>query len=262
MAALVAWARHRRGRSRTPAGLGSELVDQGRHKPLKRTRSWRPEQRAQPLGDPGLCLIQRSDHVAPEPGRVVVAGIQAQPRHRPPATAGPVGQQRRFAESRRSADQHSSPRQPLAERLHQARARRKARLRPRNVQLGRQQDILPGHGSPAWGRRRRVSHRGPTAQPASEPRSGRWTGPFYGLTLPTGGPEWSAHHRKIPPACHLRVTPRPASAPNVPGRRQHTSGGRTGTAALRAARCATGHAGPRPHPCLPALAGKPPRRTR
>jgi hypothetical protein len=60
-----------------PAGLGSELVDQGRHKPLKQTRGRRPEQRAQPLGDPRLCLIQRSDHVAPEPGRVVVAGIQA-----------------------------------------------------------------------------------------------------------------------------------------------------------------------------------------
>ena len=169
-----------------PTRLDGEPVDQGRHKPLKRTRGRRPEHRVQPLGDPGLRLIQRSDHVAPEPGRVVVAGIQAQPRHRPPATAGPIGQQRRFAESRRSANQHSSPRQPLAERPHQARAWHKTRLRPRHVQLGRQQGILPGHGSPGRGRRRRVSHRGPTAQPTSEPRSGRWTGPFYGLALPTG----------------------------------------------------------------------------
>ena len=120
-----------------PARLDGQLVDQGRHKPVKRTRGRRPEQRAQVPGDPGPGPVQRSDHVAPEPGRVVVAGVQAQPRHRPPAAAGPVGQQRRFAESRRSANQHPPPRQALAERPHQARARHKARLRPRHVQLRR-----------------------------------------------------------------------------------------------------------------------------
>src|SRR5580693_9127930 len=41
--------------------------------------------------------------------------------------------------------------------------------------------------------------RGPTAQPTSEPRSGRWTGPFYGLTPPTGGPNGRAHHARFHP---------------------------------------------------------------
>jgi len=49
--------------------------------------------------------------------------------------------------------------QALAQRLHQARARHKSRLRPGHMQLGRQQDILPGHGDPGPGRHRRVSHR-------------------------------------------------------------------------------------------------------
>ena len=143
-----------------PARLDVQLVDQSRHKPVERTRGRRREQRAQVPGDPGLGPVQRGDHVTPEPGRVVVAGIQAQPRHRPPAAAGPVGQQRRFAESRRSANQHPPARQPLAERPHQARARHKARLRPGHVQLRRQQGILPGDGGPGQGHRRRVSHRG------------------------------------------------------------------------------------------------------
>ena len=38
-------------------------------------------------------------------------------------------------------------------------ARHKTWLRPRHMQLGRQQDILPGHRGPRRGRHRRVSHR-------------------------------------------------------------------------------------------------------
>ncbi len=74
------------------AGIGSHLVDQGRHQPLSRTRG----QRADPPGQPWAGPVQRGHRVAPEPRRVVVAAIQAQPRHRPPGAAGPVGQQRRF----------------------------------------------------------------------------------------------------------------------------------------------------------------------
>ena len=37
-------------------------------------------------------------------------------------------------------------------------ARHETRLRPWHVQLGRQQEILPGHGNARRGRHRRVSH--------------------------------------------------------------------------------------------------------
>jgi hypothetical protein len=63
-------------------------------------------------------------------------------------TAGPVGQQRRFAESRRSAHQHPAPSQPFAQRLQETPAPHKTRLRAGYVQLGSQQDIRPGHGAP------------------------------------------------------------------------------------------------------------------
>ena len=192
------------------AGLGSELVDQGRRKPLKRTRGRRPEQRAQPLGDPGLCLIQSSDHVAPEPGRVVVA--PSRPSHatgRPPPRAQSA-----------SSDVLPNPAGAQISTLPRASPSPSARTRRgRGTKPGRGRGTCslvasrascPDMAAPAGACRRPVSHRGPTAPPASEPRSGRWTGPFYGLALPTGrGPNGRAHHRKIPPACHLRVTPQP-----------------------------------------------------
>ena len=136
------------------AGIGGQLIDQDRQ-PFRRTR----RQWAHPPGQPRPSPVQRGHRVAPEPGRVAVAAIQAQPRHLPPAAGGPVRQQRRLAESRRCAHQHPAPSQPLAERLHQTPARHKTRLRPGHMQLGRQQDILPGHGNPRRGRHRRISHR-------------------------------------------------------------------------------------------------------
>ena len=56
-------------------------------------------------------------------------------------------------------DSDPAPRQALSQRLHQTRARHKTRLRPWHMQLGRQQDILPGHPGPRRWRHRRVSHR-------------------------------------------------------------------------------------------------------
>ena len=69
-----------------PAGY---LVDQGRHQRLERRRRRRPEQRAQPLADPRPRPVQRGHRMPPEPGRVVVAGIQRQPRRRHAGRAGP-----------------------------------------------------------------------------------------------------------------------------------------------------------------------------
>jgi hypothetical protein len=79
------------------------------------------------------------------------------------AALGPLGQQRRLAEPGRSADQHPTPRQPLADRLHQPRARHKTRRRARHMQLGSQQHILPGGDHPGSGHRRRARHRRPAA---------------------------------------------------------------------------------------------------
>ena len=146
------------------AGLIGQPVDQRRHQRLERHRRRRAEQRAQPLGDSGPRPVQRGDSMAPEPRRVVVARVQRQPPNRPPATAGPVGQHRRLTEPGRGANQDELPRQPLAERLDQARARHKSRLQAGHVQLGGQQHILPGHGNPGRGRHGLVSHRRPTAQ--------------------------------------------------------------------------------------------------
>ena len=75
------------------ARISGQLVDQCRHQPLNRTRG----RRAHPPGQPRPGPVQRGQHVTPEPGRVAIAVIQAQPRHRPAAAAGPVRQQRRFA---------------------------------------------------------------------------------------------------------------------------------------------------------------------
>jgi hypothetical protein len=180
-------------------GLSGQLVDQDRHQPLKRPQRRRAEQRPHPLGQSWPGPIQRGDRVAPEPGRVVVPGIQAKPRHRPPPAAGPDGQQRRLAKPRRSANQHQSPRQPRADRLHQARARRKIRPPSGHVQLGGQQDILPGHGNPARGCRGRLSHRRPTIQPASDPPA-------------SGG---RGHSKRLPPIPARVAATRP-SAPSCP----------------------------------------------
>jgi hypothetical protein len=97
--------------------LAGQLVDQGGDQPLERRRRRRPEQRDQPLGQAWSGLVQGGDHVAPEPGRVAVAGVQRQPGHRPPVLAGPVGQQDGLAEPGRGADQHQSPRQRLLQPL-------------------------------------------------------------------------------------------------------------------------------------------------
>jgi len=138
-------------------GLGGQLVDQRRHQPLERRWCWRAEQRVDPLGDPRAHPVQRSGGVAPKPCRIVVGCVQRQPRHRPLAAPGPVGQQGRLAGPGRGADQNQAPGQPLIQRLHQPRAGHEARLRAGHVQLGGQQHIL--FGNPGRGRRRRLNHR-------------------------------------------------------------------------------------------------------
>ena len=57
------------------ARLG-QLVDQGGHQPVERLRRRGTEQRPDSLADPRPDPVQRGYRVAPEPGRVVVAGVQ------------------------------------------------------------------------------------------------------------------------------------------------------------------------------------------
>ena len=137
-------------------GPGGELVDQGRHQPLGRGRVRAAQQPDDLLGHPRAHPLQGRGHVAPEPDRVVIAGIQRQPGHRPAAGPGPVGQQARLAAPGRGTDQQEPAGQALVQPLHQPRADGEPGPGPGHVQLGREQDVLPGGGrlghpdEPTW----------------------------------------------------------------------------------------------------------------
>jgi hypothetical protein len=77
----------------------------------------------------------------PEPGRIVVASIQRQPRHRLPNAPDPLRQQDGLAVPGRRAGQDESSSPALVEPLRESRARHQIRPQPRHVQFGRQQDI-------------------------------------------------------------------------------------------------------------------------
>ena len=119
------------------ARLDGQLVDQGRHHPLKRGPQL-AEQRGDPLADPRPRPVQRANHMPPEPHRVVVARVQRQPRHPAIARPDPVGQQHRLAEPGRGAHQDQPPGQPLAERPRQPLRRHEPRPRAGHMQLGGQ----------------------------------------------------------------------------------------------------------------------------
>ena len=57
------------------AGL-VQLVDQGGQRSVERLRRRGAEQRCDPFADPRVEPVQRGYRVAPEPGRVVVGGVQ------------------------------------------------------------------------------------------------------------------------------------------------------------------------------------------
>jgi hypothetical protein len=78
-------------------GQAGQVVDQGRHQRLERGRHRRADQRAHPHGDPRTGPIERGHRVPPEPGRVVVTGVQRQPGDRPVTAASPLGHQDRLA---------------------------------------------------------------------------------------------------------------------------------------------------------------------
>ena len=138
--------------------LGGQFVDQDRHQPLEELRRRRAEQRAHPLADPWPHPVQRGHRITPEPGRVVIARVQRQPRGWPLAAPGPVGQQDRLAVPGGSADQHQAPPQSLIKLFRQTRAGHQARPRAGHMQLGGQQRIPLGCCNLRSGRRGRLSH--------------------------------------------------------------------------------------------------------
>ena len=128
------------------------LVDQGRHQRLERWWRRRPEQRAHPLADPRPRPVQRGHRMPPEPGRIVIAGIQRQPGDPMPAAPDPLGQQDRLAVPGRRAGQDESSSPALVEPLRQPRARHQIWPQPGHVQLGGQQDIALRRRSLGCGR--------------------------------------------------------------------------------------------------------------
>ena len=123
------------------AGPVGQLVDQGSDQAPVRGGGGRAEQRRHPFTDPGARPIQRRHYVTPEPGRVVVRWIQAQPGDRMPAALYQVGQQGGLAISGRRAHQDQSLGQAVIEPLRQPRARHEPRPWPGLVQLGGQQGV-------------------------------------------------------------------------------------------------------------------------
>jgi hypothetical protein len=141
-----------------PALPRGELVDDHGHHRLRRRRGTL-ERGGDPLADAGPHPVQRSGHIAPEPGRVVVAFVQRQPGDRLPAAVGPVGQQGRLAEPGRGAHQGQLPLRPLVQPLQQPRADQEPAAGAGPVQLGGQQRIPLGHAGRGPAGRARLSHR-------------------------------------------------------------------------------------------------------
>ena len=121
------------------AGLAGQGVDQdGDHGLERRRPGAAPEQGRHPLAGPGLGLVKGGGHVPPEAGGVVVALVERQPGHRPPAAPGPFAEQGRLAEPGRGAYQGQLPAGPVAEQLQQPRAGQEAGPGAGDVQLGRE----------------------------------------------------------------------------------------------------------------------------
>ena len=130
------------------------------------------------------------------------------PSSTPPArdTPAPAGRAARHLGRGRlpDADQDEPPRQPFIERLHQPRAGMKPGC-GRHVQLGGQQHIPLGSGNPGRGRRRRLSHRRPTAQ-----RVQRWPASLLG----PGTRRTDRRPGRWP--CAAATRPRPQQTVSVP----------------------------------------------
>jgi hypothetical protein len=163
----------------TVAWLAGQLVDDAADQTLEGRWRRRAEQWGDPFGEPGPRPVQRCGHVPPQPGRVVVARVQGQPRCRVAAAPGPVGQQDRLPEASGPADQHHPAGQPLVQQVQQPRTGDEARLRPGHVELGGQQAIRSIDARVQVACRRLSHHILPNSSPGPQNTTPGSPGPGY-----------------------------------------------------------------------------------
>jgi hypothetical protein len=124
-------------------GGRGELVHQRGDDPRERCARRAGHERADPLDDTDVHAVERGGDVAPEPHRVVVAGVERQPRHRSVVGPRPGGQEARLAEAGGPAHQY----QLAGARLQlpdEPGPRHPPRARLGCAQFGRQQHIMGG----------------------------------------------------------------------------------------------------------------------
>jgi len=134
-----------------------QVVDQRSHHRLQRA-SGRAKQVGERLPGPFPRAAQRGGDVPPKPHRVVIAGVQRQPRHRPAAAPRPVGQHYCLTEPGRRAHHRQLTRQRPGQPLNQTRAGHQAVTPTRDMQLGRQQRVQPCRAILGRGRYLRFTH--------------------------------------------------------------------------------------------------------
>jgi hypothetical protein len=96
-------------------GKRLELVEESRHHALTRNLSWGLQERKDPLSDTHTGALQSGHHVAPEPNRVAIVGIQGEPCNGPRHPVRPVGEQSGLAETSRRAHEGQFPDHRLVE---------------------------------------------------------------------------------------------------------------------------------------------------
>src|SRR5262245_5439715 len=103
--------------------------------------------------DTAAGAVECNHDVPPEPHRVVVLGVQRQPRDWPPRAPHPVGEQGGLAEAGRRAHQDHIPGEPGVEFLDQSWSVEVFADALRDVELGREQPVtrtgcgfVPGRG--------------------------------------------------------------------------------------------------------------------
>jgi hypothetical protein len=131
---------------------GPERVDQGSHDAPARHHPWGTQERDHLLAEAFAGAVKGNDHVPPEPHRVVVVGVQRQPRDALPGASGPVGEQGGLAEARGRAHENHVPGHPRVESLDQAGSVKVVAADFWDVELGGEEVIALTGCRFVWGR--------------------------------------------------------------------------------------------------------------
>ena len=124
-----------------------QLVDQPRQHDLGDAGAGVGEHRQRRAAEPGRDRPQRGDHVAPESDRIVVGGIERDPRERPPLDRVPLGEQHRLPPARRCAHQRQPAVGAAREPRDQLAPGHEPGANARNVQLRLDEDEPSRSGS-------------------------------------------------------------------------------------------------------------------